>query len=176
MALDLEKILASIDQQADKLPPVMQWQPTVEGKIDIHIDHNMQWTHEGGVFERHALVKLFSTILRKEGEQYYLVTPVEKLAIQVDDVPFKIIAMLEKGDDIYLITNTEDKLRLDVTRDWQLRDYQGVNVPYVKVRDALYARVDRAVFYQMVDRAKEVHQANKASYVIESAGQQFVLA
>lgn len=153
MALDIESILASIHQSPNKAVPVESWQPAHVGEIDIEIDEQANWYHEGGLFERQALVKLFSTILRVEGDSYYLVTPAEKLRIKVADVPFKIIALLEDGGVYYLISNTEERIPLNGKTRWQLRDFQGVQVPYVEVFRGLFARVDRPVFYQMVELA-----------------------
>lgn len=173
MALDLDRIVATLNQAAEKMPPVQSWQPAVKGTIDILIDDNMQWFHEGGVFQREALVKLLASILRIEDDGYYLVTPAEKLRIEVADVPFKIIAMLQQDDAYYLITNTEDRIRLDDNTVWQLRRYNEVEIPYVDVRHGLFARVDRAVFYQMVEQA-ELSEDGKSMYLI-SAKRPFLL-
>lgn len=175
MKLDIEKVVASLQQEADKLPSVEQWQPSFSGSIDIVIDEQMQWFHEGGVFQRQALVKLFSTILRKEGERYYLVTPAEKLAITVIDVPFKIIAMLEQNSTLYLISNTQERIALDADTHWQLRDYQGAKIPYVEVRNGLFARVDRNVYYQMVENAQQVEANGRATYMLASGSCLFPL-
>lgn len=171
MSLDIEMLLSTLSD-TQKLPPVQQWQPSHEGAIDIVIDDEVRWWHEGELFQRAALVKLFSSILRYEQGRYFLVTPVEKLAITVADVPFKIVLMLMVGDIIYLVTNTEDKIALDVSACWQLRDYQGVQIPYVEVRDGLFARVDRNVYYQMVEQA----QQKGDHYVLFSGGVEFPLA
>lgn len=175
MKLDLEKIAASLQQEPNMLPPVEEWQPSVVGSIDIVIDEQVQWFHEGETFQREALVKLFSSILRKDGEQYYLVTPVEKLAIKVADVPFKIIAMLEQEGTLYLLTNVEERIALNDKTHWQLRDYQGAKVPYIEVRHGLFARVDRSVYYEMVDKAELIEENGRSMYMLSSAKQRFPL-
>lgn len=95
---DLFSLLGKFEQ-AQKMPPVEDWHPTTEGEIDIHIDHQGRWFHEGGHFDRQDLARLFASILRKEDDHYYLVTPSEKLKISVDDVPFSIVLMTcEQGE------------------------------------------------------------------------------
>lgn len=172
MALDLDTLLASLHGAPDKRPPVEQWRPAVSGTIDIVIDEQMHWFHEGTGFEREALVKLLASILRREGDQYFLVTPAEKMAIHVADVPFKIIAMLVHQGLWYLISNVEDRIALDHRANWQLRTYQGVDVPYVEVRNGLFARVDRAVYYQMAELAE---QDEKGNLVLVSGTNRFLL-
>lgn len=174
MFFDIEQLQKAIEQGDGKaMPPVHLWQPEREGEIDISIDAEMHWYHEGGIFERHALVKLFSSILRKDGEHYYLVTPAEKLKISVADVPFKISTMIEENGDIHLVSNVEDAVALNAKANWQLRDYQGVQVPYVEIREGLFARVDRHVYYQMVESAIE---QDNGDYVFFSAGHAFPLS
>jgi uncharacterized protein len=96
MSLDIQQILDSLQNNSGhKLPPVHLWHPEREGAIDIHIDGQMRWTHEGGHFERQSIQRLLSTLLRKDGDHYYLVTPQEKLKISVVDVPFEISSMTE---------------------------------------------------------------------------------
>ena len=155
----LEQILHSIEfGDAKSLPPVEQWQPDRSGQIDIHIDAQGQWWHEGERFERQALVDLFATILRFDAGQYYLVTPVEKLRISVEDVPFLADSLISIDNKYQLLTQCGDIIPLDENCKWQLRPYQQQEVPYICVRHNLWARLDRHVFYQMIDLALE--QAN----------------
>ncbi len=101
-----------------KLPPVESWHPSFCGDIDIRIARDGRWYHEGRIFQRDALTKLLSSILRKEGDEYFLVSPVEKMRIQVEDVPFLAIEMQqEKAPDQFAAflfrTATDDIVRLD---------------------------------------------------------------
>lgn len=179
MALDLEKILASINSNSgNKLPPVHLWHPERVGEIDIHIDDNMRWQHEGTYFQREALVRLLASILKKEGDDYFLVTPEEKMKIRVDDVPFEIINMQQNDAESpqkILVTNTEDIIRLENSSQWQLRNYQGTPVPYVLVRDNLWARVNRTVFYQMIAEAEEKKSGNGTQLFLRSLDTSFLL-
>jgi hypothetical protein len=175
MALDIEKILKNLSLDDKKLPPIHLWHPEHVGEIDICIDDNMRWWHEGEIFQRESLVRLFASILRKEGDTYFLVTPAEKLAIVVEDVPFEIINMLNDGSTKVFITNTEDKIFLTQESQWQLRDYQGVNIPYVLVRDDLWARVNRTVYYQMIEEAAKSEQVSETQIYLQSAGNNYLL-
>lgn len=159
MPIDIKALLQQVEKgQGNTLPPIEKWHPTIEGEIDIVIDNNMHWHHEGTAFTRLKLMKLLAGLLRKEGEDYFLVTPTEKMRITVSDVPFEIIALAfapESNAVATLITNTEDIIKLEHEDQWQLRQYDNTLIPYVKVRDELWARVNRAVFYQMVNLAKQ---------------------
>ena len=84
-------------QAQQRLPPIHQWQPDRTGTIDIRIAADGTWYHEGAAFERLSLVKLFSTILRKDDDGYFLVTPQERLAIVVEDVPFVAVGLEASG-------------------------------------------------------------------------------
>ena len=92
---DLDQLLDKIEQLESASRKRGNWQPEQQGSIDIRIAVDGSWYHEGRAFRRPALVKLFASVLRKEETGYYLVTPVEKLAIQVDDVPF-VASLLEQ--------------------------------------------------------------------------------
>ena len=91
-----ETLLA--EQRARRLPPVSEWKPTRRGAIDIRIARDGTWFHEGEMIKRDAMVRLFATILRKEEERFYLVTPVEQLEIVVEDAPMMAIALEVEGE------------------------------------------------------------------------------
>ncbi len=179
MALDLKKIIESIDCGEHKsLLPVHLWHPERVGVIDILIDNQIRWFHEGTQFQRESLVKLLSSILRLDGEDYFLVTPQEKLKIEVSDVPFEILSIVksqEQPDLLLAITNTEDVIKLDENTVWQLREFNGVQVPYVEVRDGLFARINRTVYYQLIDQAEMEENEGVSSMFTCSAGQRFLL-
>src|ERR1700727_865091 len=90
------------------LPPVHLWNPAHCGEIDIVIKRNGLWFHEGTPIGREALVRLFSTVLRKDPEGYVLVTPVEKLAIRVEDAPFIAVRVDRVDETLRFITNVGD--------------------------------------------------------------------
>jgi hypothetical protein len=167
MAHDLDKLIKEfLTDGAKKLPPVASWQPEIELTIDIRIDSEGQWFHEGTAFEREDLMRLFASILRFENNQYYLVTPREKFRIEVADVPFVINSIRHDGDKLFLVTQCEDVVELgaeltdgaeeaEKESGWQLREYQSIEIPYLRVRENLYARLSRSVFYQLIELALE---------------------
>ena len=146
--------------QGRPLPPVERWNPAHCGDIDIRIARDGTWYHQGRPILRHPIVRLFSTILRKDLDGYHLVTPAEKLRITVEDVPFvavllrreasgtqqRLIFTTNVGDEVEL--DAEHPLRVDIAPD------SGAPSPYVQVRRGLEARLSRAVFYQLVDLAE----------------------
>ena len=150
-----------LQMQADRrLPPVAKWHPTREGEIDIRVDREGVWHHEGARFERAALVRLFASILRKEEGGYFLVTPQEKLRITVEDVPLLAVECECAGQggeqEILLRTYTDDVVRLDAEHAFWLREGPQGPRPYAHVRDGLNALVARAPYYQLIDLAEEV--------------------
>lgn len=162
MALDdLFKQLGK-DESGTKraLPPVEKWHPALSGDIDIHIKADGSWWHEGAPFVRDKLVRLFASILKKEADEYFLVTPVEKWRIRVDDAPFVAQLMSVEGcglnQQIQMVTNVGDGLVVNAQHPLLMGvDVQGDWVPYVEVRAGLRAKVSRNVYYQLADIALE---------------------
>ena len=145
------------------LPPVHLWHPPFCGDIDMRIARDGTWFHEGSPIGRMPLVKLFSSILRLEEGKYFLVTPVEKVGIVVDDAPMlaidfevedtgtaQVLRFFTKTED-EVVANAENPIR--VARDAA----NGEPAPYVHVRAGLEALIDRKSFYRLVDLG--VHHA-----------------
>lgn len=143
----------------EKMPPVHLWKPVHVGEIDIRIDTQGFWFHEGDPIAREELVKLFASILWHEYGQHYLVTPAEKLAIEVADSPYVIHQMehiTEQGQEAWAaVTNTHEQLIIGEENPVELRRYQEQWVPYVNVRYDLWARVNRSIYYQWVNAAMD---------------------
>jgi hypothetical protein len=139
------------------LPPVHLWNPANCGDIDIVIRRDGLWLHEGSPIGRRELVRLFSTVLRKDADGYWLVTPVEKLKITVEDAPFRAVRVDRIGDDLVFQTDVEDEVLAGPDNPIRVEtDAQtGEPAPYVHVRRGLEARIDRAVFYELVELAQE---------------------
>jgi len=139
------------------LPPVHLWNPPFSGDLDMRIARDGTWFYLGTPITRPALVRLFSTILRRDGDEYFLVTPVEKVGITVDDAPFVAIDFEVSGhgetQELRFETNVGDHVTADpdhpirVTRDPET----GEPSPYVLVRANLEALIDRKSFYRLVD-------------------------
>jgi hypothetical protein len=153
----LEGVAAAAKQAPGRgLPPVHLWNPPHCGEIDIRIATDGAWYHEGGRIGREALVRLFSTILRKDPDGIYLVTPVEKLRITVEDAPFVAVRVDRAGGALRFTTNVGDEvlagpenpIRVETAPDGEPR-------PYVHVRRGLEALIARPVFYELVEGAEE---------------------
>jgi uncharacterized protein len=142
------------------LPPVHMWNPPFCGDLDMRIASDGTWFYLGTPIGRPALVKLFSTILKREDDKYFLVTPVEKVGIRVDDAPFLAVEMAEEGEgstrQLRFRTNVDEwvscdgnhRLRFEASAD-------GGLMPYLHVRSDLWAKVTRALYYDLVKMGEE---------------------
>lgn len=135
------------------LPPVEKWNPPFCGDLDMEIKRDGTWFYMGTPIGRPELVKLFSTILWREGDKYFLVTPVEKVGIKVEDAPFVAVDFDSDGDALTFETNVGDTAvagpdhPIRVERDPET----GEPAPYVLIRRNLEALIDRKSFYRLVD-------------------------
>ena len=142
---------------AKGLPPVHLWNPPYCGDMDMRIARDGTWFHEGTPIGRPALVRLFSTILKLEDGKYYLVTPVEKIGIQVDDAPFVAVDVRPTGEgpaqDLSFVTNVGDEVTASPDHPLRVRrdPETGEPAPYVMIRAGLEALIDRKSFYRLVD-------------------------
>ncbi len=158
------------------LPPVHLWNPAHCGQIDIVIRRDGQWLHEGSPIGREALVRLFSTILRKDPDGFHLVTPVEKLRITVEDAPFLAVRVDRTGEDLAFLTNVGDVVTAG--QDNPIRVGEGPTgspAPYVHVRRGLEARITRPVFYELVEMASERDLGDGPTLGVTSGGVFFAL-
>ena len=163
------------------LPPVHLWNPPFCGDIGLRIGRDGTWFYRGSPIGRPALVKLFSRILRKDADRYVLVTPVEMVAVEVEDAPFLAVEMSVEEDDrgptLRFRTNVDDWVAADA--DHPLRFEPGARdgvKPYLKVRGDLWALLTRPVFYDLVARGEIRDIGGQARYGVASAGQFFVIA
>lgn len=165
-----------------KIPPVATWHPTRCGEMDLLIKANGEWWHEGQPIRRQALIDLFSQVLCKEGADYYLKTPIEKIKIQVEDAPLLVTAVtpiqLDGVDCIQMQTANQEVFVLDSQHQLQLRDYQGQIRPYVQVRDQLQALIARQAFYDLVALGELFEQQGQTILRLHSAAytQQLMMA
>ncbi len=159
------------------LPPVHLWNPVHCGEIDICIRKDGVWFHEGSPIGREALVRLFSTVLRKDPDGFHLVTPVEKMKIVVEDAPFLAVRVDRDADVLRFLTNVGDEVEagpehlLRVETDPET----GEPAPYLHVRRGLEARLRRPVFYELVEMAQERETANGPELFVQSGGVWFSL-
>jgi len=138
------------------LPPVHLWHPAHCGDIDIVIRRDGVWMHEGSPIGRAELVRLFSTVLRKDADGYVLVTPGEKLSITVEDLPFRAVAVSQRGEVLVFTTDVGDEAEAGPDHPIQVETNPetGEPSPSVRVRADLWARIARPVFYELVEMAR----------------------
>lgn len=166
--MSLESLIAALKNNEGKVPPVDLWNPEYCGEMDIVIKSDGSWYYNGTVFKRPALVKLFASVLKKEGDEYFLVTPVEKVKITVEEEPFVVTQWQWLDDDnkvMSLTTNLEDQFVLDTEHPVSITENGGLAV---LVRRNLSAKIHRNVYYQWIELAQEQHIGGKVAMVFHS--------
>ncbi|MBK8771346.1 MAG: DUF1285 domain-containing protein [Rhizobiales bacterium] len=153
--------LKDVQAAGTKLPPVHLWNPPFCGDIGMRIAADGTWYYLNSPIGRKPLYTLFSRVLRKDGDDYFLVTPVEKCGITVDDAPFTAIRMAVMGEGrsqtIVFETNCDDEVTVDAAHPLRFATEAGTGglKPYVLVRANLDALVVRALFYDLVARGTQ---------------------
>ncbi len=176
MSESLERLADGVANCASR-PGLAQWQPPLSGEIDIRIDRDGDWYHEGTRIERQALVQLFASILRREADgHYYLVTPVEKWRIRVDDAALLVVDVdrVQRSGEaaIECLLNVGARTVIDAGHPLRvMHESGGEPRPYVQLDHGLTARVLRAPFYRLVEWGAE----EAGEWVVHSAGARFSL-
>ncbi len=171
---------ASTQTAGRGLPPVERWNPPFCGDIDMEIRADGTWFYMGTPIGREALVRLFSTVLRKDEDgKTYLVTPVEKVGIRVEDAPFLAVEMgVGEGDGEPVLTfrtNVGDVVEAGPEHPLRFTVH-GENhelKPYLHVRGRLEALVSRAVMYDLVERGEVIDIDGVEIFAVRSAGEIF---
>ena len=163
------------------LPPVHLWNPPFCGDLDMRIAGDGSWYYLGTPIGRPALVRLFSTILKREDGKHFLVTPVEKVGIRVDDAPFLAVEMANEQDArgrlLNFRTNVDDWVPCDGGHRLRFKTASdGGLTPYLHVRSDLWAKVTRALYYDLVDMGEERVVDGQQMFGIESGGEFFAMA
>ncbi|MFV0385694.1 DUF1285 domain-containing protein [Paracoccus sp. (in: a-proteobacteria)] len=173
-SVSAEGIAAAASKAAKSggLPPVHLWNPPFCGDLDMEIRADGTWFYNGTPIGRAAMVRLFSTILKREGDDFFLVTPVEKVGIRVVDAPFVAIDAEITPDRITFTTHVGDQVTADADHPIIMRGNGGAPRPYVLVRAGLEALIDRKTFYRLAAAATEGPEGRVG---IRSAGQFFPL-
>lgn len=158
----LEAITGVVKRSAGRgPPPVHLWDPPDCGDIDMRIAADGTWFYQRTPIGRAALVKLFASVLRRDGDRYFLVTPVEKCGIAVDDVPFLAVELDVQrragGQVLQFRTNVDDWVACGPDHPLRFEPETGTGglKPYLRVRRELWARVTRALFYDLVALGEE---------------------
>ncbi len=168
--------------QAKGPPPVHLWNPPFCGDIDMRISTDGTWFYQKTPIGRPALVKLFASVLKREGDKHFLVTPVEKVGIAVDDAPFLAVEMRvedgEEGRVLHFRTNVDDWVACGADHALRFEAEAGTGgvKPYLHVRRGLWAKVTRALFYDLVALGEHRESEGKSMFGIVSQGMFFAIA
>ncbi|MDX1706781.1 DUF1285 domain-containing protein [Pseudidiomarina sp.] len=171
--LDLQDVLQSLEQR--KKAPTELWDPPYCGELPIRIDEEGNWYYQNSRIQRIELVRLFASVLAREDDCYYLITPAEKVKITVADAPFLIVGWDYISDTeprvMQLTTNIGDQLPLSPAHPVILQD----NYPYIDMGQGLLAKVHRNVYYQWLESVAKEPEDGTKKLIIQSAGQSFVI-
>jgi len=177
----LESLIVAVGKER-KLPPVHLWNPPFCGDLDMRIAADGTWFYLGTPIGRPALVRLFASVLKREDERYFLVTPVEKVGIRVEDAPFLAVEMAVDGAGrervLSFRTNVDDIVRCGQGHELRFEpeaDTGGLK-PYLHVRADLWARVSRALFFDLVEMGETKLVDGVEQFGIYSGGSFFPMA
>ncbi|HZB38434.1 MAG TPA: DUF1285 domain-containing protein [Beijerinckiaceae bacterium] len=172
----IERLSAALDaaRRGKGPPPVERWNPAYCGEIDMRIAADGTWFYNGSPIGRLPLVKLFASILRKDPERYVLVTPVERVGIAVEDAPFQALEMAVDGEGaerrIAFRTNVDDLVTVGPGHPLRFdRAPAGGVKPYVRVRGDLWARVTRALTYDLIALGEERELSGERMFGVAAA-------
>jgi len=163
-------------------PPVERWNPPFCGDLDMRIAADGTWYYLKTPIGRPALVKLFASVLKREGEKYFLVTPVEKCGIVVDDAPFLAVELAAEetaaGRVLHFRTNVDDWVACGPEHPLRFTPEAGTGglKPYLHVRRDLWAKVTRALFFDLVELGEEREVGGQAMFGVSSMGSFFAMA
>jgi len=178
---ELDQILADINAGEAGSAARRDWNPSCQGDIDIRIAADGSWFHRQRRFQRDSLVKLFAGILRREGEEYFLVTPAEKLRIEVEEAPFvaTLVEIVENNGQqaIVFTTNIGERVVVDHAHAIRVEFDADTNAPrpYVHVREGLDALISRSAFYDLLNLAQECERDGNGYLSVTSLGEEFEL-
>lgn len=174
-AIGLDALAGAVGAAAGKAPPpVHLWNPPFCGDLDLRIAADGTWHYLKTPIGRPALVKLFASVLKREGDKYYLVTPVEKCGIRVDDAPFLAVELKVEtqaaGRVLHLRTNVDDWVACGTQHALRFEPQaEGGLKPYLHVRSGLWAKVTRAVYYDLVALGEEREVAGELMFGVASS-------
>ena len=169
--------LARTAGSGEGLPPVHLWHPPHCGDIGLKIARDGTWSYQGSLIARPALVRLFSSILRHDPEGHVLVTPVEKVSVEVEDAPFLAVSMRTEGETLVFTTNVGDEVRAgaDHPLRFETGPADGVK-PYLRVRGDLWALVSRPLAHDLLACATTQRTDAGECFGVSSSGHFFVIS
>ena len=169
--MSINSIIKSLKDYSDSsFPPVEMWNPELCTNASFAIDIKGDWYYNGSIIGRRRLKKLFSTVLKRENNLYFLVTPVEKIQIEVEVAPYLITDFHydEINKDIILDTNFDFSFPLNKDHQLTLKNINGLEFPLVNVRSNLEGLITRSVFYKLVDIAIKQNNKSDKTLLIQS--------
>jgi hypothetical protein len=178
----LEAITGALGRAGKGAPPVELWNPPFCGDLDMRIAADGTWFYLKTPIGRPALVKLFASVLKREDAKYYLVTPVEKCGIRVDDAPFLAVEMAvaesDAGRVLNFRTNVDDWVACGPQHALRFEPEAGTGglKPYLHVRRDLWAKVTRTLFFDLVELGEEREIDGKPMFGVSSMGTFFSMA
>ncbi|HEY6833750.1 MAG TPA: DUF1285 domain-containing protein [Pseudolabrys sp.] len=178
----LDRLAASLPREKGSLPPVEQWNPPFCGDIDMRIAADGTWFYQNSPIGRAPMVRLFASILKREDNKHFLVTPVEKVGLIVEDAPFLAVELAvdngPSGQVLGFRTNVDDLVEAGPGHALRFEPEQGTGglKPYLHVRRDLWAKVTRALFYDLVALGEERDVNGKAMFGVASNGEFFPMA
>ena len=177
----LEGIVAALPREKRGPPPVEKWNPPFCGDIDMKIAADGTWFYQKTPIGRPALVKLFASVLKREGDKYFLVTPVEKVGLIVVEAPFLAVELKveddARGKVLSFRTNVDDWVEAGPGHALRFEpEPEGGLKPFLHVRRELWAKVTRPLFYDLVELGEERDLDGKAMFGVVSAGEFFAMA
>ncbi len=177
----LDQIVADIKSSETTRAARRGWNPGYQGEIDIRIEADGTWFHQGRRFKRDSMVKLFAGILRREDDAYFLVTPAEKLRIEVEDAPFvaTLVESIEDKDQSAIVFTTNIGEKIVVDHEHPIRVAIDATTseprPYVHLREGLDALISRSAFYDLLNLATETRRDGVGYLSVTSQGEEFEL-
>jgi uncharacterized protein len=180
---ELDSLTNALSRTASRrAPPVERWNPPFCGELDMRIAADGTWFYCKTPIGRPALVRLFASVLKREGDRYFLVTPVEKCAIQVEDAPFLAVELkIEQspsGRVLHFRTNVDDWVACGPQHPLRFTTQTGTGgiKPYLHVRRDLWAKVTRALLFDLVDLGEEREVDGGVMFGVVSMGTFFAMA
>ncbi len=179
---DLNEAHRELEKQGDGIPPVDRWNPDFCGDIDMRIGRDGTWYYMGTPIGRERMVRLFSRVLWQEDGRYYLKTPVEKVGIQVDDLPFQFVTLDrvdgENGPELHFTSKTGERVVAGPSHPLRVHHdaHSDEPAPELDVRFGMSGRIGRNLFYQLVEMAvSEPAAQGGEELVVHSCGERFSL-
>jgi len=175
--MDFSDLLQSVNSIEEKYPPVHLWNPDLCEGVEMKIDREGNWFYQNSIIGRDKLKILFSRILKFEDGNYYLVTPVEKVPVNVDLAPYMIVDYEVDPDhqNIILKTNLDLSIPLDKEHKLKLKKIGDEHIPFVHVRNNIEGFISRSVYYSLIEIALKQDNGSSDQLTLKSFASEFSL-